>query len=309
MIRALVEDDDLKTVGLMLAGDDMNYEESAMVDDGLHGDNDKDDGVYGIYINWTGSPWKAEFYLKVTDHSGNIQDYPCDPVTITIPWTPGPLIINELMAGNISVLHDEFNEYDDWIEIYNPNPYPVWLGDKFLSDDLSNRDKWEMPGTSLLPYDFLIIWADGQVSQGDVHADFKLDKSGEEVVLSDAPSTGFRVIDKTVFGSQPDNISFARSTDGGTEWQLSALPTPGQSNNLYPAGSEEEPVDLIIVYPNPVRGATVFFNRTVTYSLTDVYGRMLMHGEDQDMLHTGLLSPGMYILLFENGQAVKLITE
>ena len=309
MIRALVGDNDLLNVRLMLARNDEDYEELAMFDDGLHGDNDMDDGVYGIKVTGTGSPWKAEFYLKVTDQAGNIRDYPCEPVTVTVPVTPGSLVINEIMAGNISAIHDEYSEYDDWIEIYNPNPYPVWLGDKFLSDDLSNRDKWEMPGTSLSPNDFLVIWADGQVSQGDFHADFRLDKSGEEVVLSDAPSTGFRVIDKAVFSRQADNISFARSTDGGTEWQLSALPTPGRSNHLTAIIGKEEPADLMIVYPNPVRGETVFFNRTADFSLTDVYGRVLMHGADQDMFYAGFLSPGIYILLFDNRQAVRLIKE
>ncbi len=46
------------------------------------------------------------------------------------------IFINEFMASNHSVLQDEDGNWDDWIEIYNANDYPVDLAGMFISDDI-----------------------------------------------------------------------------------------------------------------------------------------------------------------------------
>ena len=51
------------------------------------------------------------------------------------------IVINEIMASNDSVVMDEFNEFDDWIEIYNNGSETVDLEGFHLSDDISNYEK------------------------------------------------------------------------------------------------------------------------------------------------------------------------
>ncbi len=55
-----------------------------------------------------------------------------------------PLIINELMASNNSSggIPDEYGEYDDWFEIYNPSGSTINLAGMYLTDDLSSPTKW-----------------------------------------------------------------------------------------------------------------------------------------------------------------------
>ena len=118
VFRAVIEDDDPGAAYLMLSRNEGEFEKLQMSDDGNHGDRDPNDGIYGIILPGTALPWKGKFYLNVTDKSGNVRDYPCEPEDITVPESPGLLAINEIMALNHSVVMDEYGEYDDWIEIF-----------------------------------------------------------------------------------------------------------------------------------------------------------------------------------------------
>ena len=57
------------------------------------------------------------------------------------------LFINEFMASNNSDsnIHDPFGDYDDWIEIYNFSDSPRDLAGMYLTDDLTNLTKWQIP--------------------------------------------------------------------------------------------------------------------------------------------------------------------
>jgi hypothetical protein len=52
------------------------------------------------------------------------------------------LYINEFMASNSNTIADEFDEYDDWVEIFNNNDYSINLSGYYLTDDLGNSTKW-----------------------------------------------------------------------------------------------------------------------------------------------------------------------
>ena len=44
------------------------------------------------------------------------------------------VVLNEIQSSNSSTISDEMNEYDDWIEIYNPNDETVDISDWQLKD-------------------------------------------------------------------------------------------------------------------------------------------------------------------------------
>lgn len=75
---------------------------------------------------------------------------------------PGQLIMNEMMASNASTLEDQFNEFPDWIEIYNAGSEAIQLENYWLSDDLSEPRKWNLPGMLLEPGAYYIIFASGR---------------------------------------------------------------------------------------------------------------------------------------------------
>ncbi|MBP7050164.1 MAG: hypothetical protein KBE65_04040 [Phycisphaerae bacterium] len=57
------------------------------------------------------------------------------------------LVINEFMAWNKATIQDpdESGEFSDWIELYNGSDDPVILSGMFLTDDLNEPTKWQVP--------------------------------------------------------------------------------------------------------------------------------------------------------------------
>ncbi|MDM8551772.1 CotH kinase family protein [Desulfobacterales bacterium HSG2] len=141
--------------------------------------------------------------------------------------TQPSLCINEIMASNSSTLADPQGDYDDWIEIYNSGSEPVSLMGMYLTDDLAEPGKWGFPDITLNPGEFLLVWADEDIGDEGIHADFKLGASGEAVGLFDSDQTA---VDTLTFEAQTEDVSFGRYPDGSDNWKFFSLPTPGQAN-------------------------------------------------------------------------------
>ena len=78
-----------------------------------------------------------------------------------------------------------------------------------------------------MPGDYLLIWCDEDISQGNQHTNFKLSADGETVVLTSG--NGITIIDSISYGTQISNQSFGRIQDGESEWGI-LHPTPAYSN-------------------------------------------------------------------------------
>ena len=61
------------------------------------------------------------------------------------------ILINEFMSSNVSTIPDEDNDYEDWIELYNPSEQMINLGNFGLSDDEDEPLKWQFPDVYCLP--------------------------------------------------------------------------------------------------------------------------------------------------------------
>ncbi len=147
------------------------------------------------------------------------------------------LVINELMADNTGSVRDQDGDDDDWIEIYNTGDKPVNIGRMYLTDNQTADAGWRVPdnnpaATTIPPKDFLLIWADDEVDEGTLHADFKLGSDGENIRLFAAD--GKTLIDEVTFGRQDEDRSYGRIPDGSEDWQTIAAPTPGKSNTSAP---------------------------------------------------------------------------
>jgi len=142
----------------------------------------------------------------------------------------GLLFINEFMASNDSTICDEYDEYNEWVEIYYPGTDTLRLGGMYLTDDFSEPKKWQFPDTMLFFHGFLLIWADGEDGQGPMHTNFRLNRDGEQIGLFDTDEHGNALIDSVIFGLQTSDVSYGRLPDGSDHWEYFDSPTPGESN-------------------------------------------------------------------------------
>jgi len=161
--------------------------------------------------------------------------------------------INELMSSN-NTITDEFEETDDWFEIYNGDTQPLFLGGLYLTDDIDSLQKWEITdGTIIEPNGFEVIWADGEPEQGGLHADFKLNNSGEFLAIVQELNGELHILDSLTFPAIPTNISYGRLEDGQSEWVFFGNATQKASNNGQPQHFNESVIFSEIGghFPNP----------------------------------------------------------
>ena len=106
---------------------DIQY--NTMYDDGNHNDGEAGDLIYGGAISDIQVNTIIAYQISAEDNSNNSSLMPCEPVIFELIESENPLLfINEFMASNDSTIADEAGEYDDWIEVYNGDDDPVWLG-------------------------------------------------------------------------------------------------------------------------------------------------------------------------------------
>jgi len=191
----------------------------------------------------------------------------------------GQLIINEILASNLSYGFDGYGEYDDIIEIFNPTQIEIDLTGYFLSDDINNLTKWIFPAHDTLfvipPNGYLKLWADDEPEQGVDHLSFSLDKDGESVILTDP--NGTTVIDQIHFGYQLSNVSYGRDVQNIDNWVYFTNPSLGFTNNaqgyngiLSPphislnTGYYDQPISVSILNPN--NSGEIFYTFNESFS-------------------------------------------
>lgn len=174
---------------------------------------------------------------------------------------PITVSINEWMADNDGTLSDPADgHYEDWFELHNPGSNTVDMGGYFLTDDLSDPFKYEVPNNghyTIEPNGYLLVWADGEDDQNstnrpDLHADLSLSKSGESIGVHAADGT---VIDALTFSVQSMDVSEGRYPDGAAEVFTMAPPTPRASNRV-----RNTPPIL-----DPITATTLTFGQTFTF--------------------------------------------
>ncbi len=211
----------------------------------------------------------------------------------------GDLVINEIVASNdsLSQIFDSNGEYEDWIELFNNTDEEIDLSECFLSDDYSLPKKWEFPDESKIsPGGYLIVWADKDEDQDGLHSNFKLKKSGEQLVLS----YWNNLLDSISFGEQSTNVSLARRPNGTGDFVKQAS-TFNQNNDIV--SSTDDIISgsgALNVYPNPTSGIIQieFKSRKdveLKFDLLDSYGRL----NSELSLSNNRFSSGYHSLTFD----------
>jgi hypothetical protein len=296
-VSAFVEAETIPiTTLLVYSVNDGSIQQAEMLNDGY--------GTYEVTIENIANDEKVSYQVMVTDGSGRTNIIPCSMTVIAPAVGITPLLfINEFMADNKETITDEHGLYSDWIEIYNGDNDGIDLGDYYLTDNFGIPDKWKLPDIILAPGGFALFWADGTPSLGDHHASLKLDKEGEEIGLFSADNL---IVDTLTFGTQTEDVSCGRESDGAPEIVFFTTPTPGRSNNL--SAVDQTVVDeRLMVYPNPATGATIRLNKLMDCRIYNSSGVMIYSGREVREIDVSSYPPGLYIIVSDDGQRGKFI--
>lgn len=153
--------------------------------------------------------------------------------TLTPPFNPRGVTINEVMAVNRSTLADADGDFSDWIELLNLSDQAVSLKDCSLSDDDADRRKWILPNVTLKPGEYRLIYCSGKDRtdpDGELHTNFRLSGKGEAVRLYNPNADAISYVRYDT--ANPD-VSFSRLSDGTMTARLD--PSPGHPNTAQGA--------------------------------------------------------------------------
>lgn len=246
-----------------------------------------------------------EYYLLLKGNNGLEKRYPeCGFLELTYDTNSTPeIIINEVMSNNTSSATDDFGEYEDWIELYNPNDFTISLKGLFLSDRAENPRKWALPSRLILPNSYLILYADGDQEQGELHGNFKLNKDGEYLGLFDTNENYNRLIDNVLLPRLEKDYSYARIPNGYGEFEITEQVTFGYNNNEYSSISNNHYFSDIYLFPNPTKDYILLESSKVlkTYALQSTTGKTIQSGFLIDnKIELRDIPDGLYYLLISD---------
>jgi hypothetical protein len=187
-----------------------------------------------------------------------------------LPLQSQNIVINEILSDNVSGIEDNYGEHSDWIELYNPTNSVVNLQGYYLSDDEEHPLKWRFPTVSIAPYGYILVFASDKPSIGaQLHANFKLSKDGEILLLSNSNGNLIHQYDPIPMRT---DVSYGYKPDGSAPLKFFSDPTPGSANNTSAyngfvdipelsllGGFYPDPVDVTITNP----GANITFRYTL----------------------------------------------
>jgi len=298
------------------------FAKTPMFDDGQHNDGAANDGQWGAKIPSATSGAYVRYYIEaIADDNAATRTFEPKGAEHDVfiyqvelqSAANSSIVINELLASNDAAGSDEEGEFDDWIELYNTSSTSVDLSNWTLTDDLNQLDRFTFAeGTVLNADSYLVIWADDDEEQGDLHTAFKLSADGESVYLLNEAQ---ELVDSVAFPTATTDVAYARNPNGTGPFVEQAH-TIG-SNNEQPLSIFERNASTgVQLYPNPTSGLLTLaiessFTGTPSIEIVNVLGATVMQTAVENSTYQSLdvsgLRPGMYILRvqFEEGIVAK----
>ena len=182
------------------------------------------------------------------------------------------LLINEYSAANFDSFTDNYGEYEDWIELFNPSPNSIDLAGWAISDKSNNPLKWIVPSSFNIPAGGVaVIYCSGrdEVNNGSVHSNFKITqtKDNEVIMLSDPLGV---LQDSIRVNPNQTSHSRGRETDGSPSWRVFVNATPNTPNTGAMLDYASKPVfsqiggyyngPINIVLSSPDSNVTIYYS-------------------------------------------------
>ena len=143
-----------------------------------------------------------------------------------------PVRINEVSAAN-DIYVNEFFKRNDWVELYNTTDQPIDVEGMYLSDNLKKPEKYQISksntqtSTIIPAHGYLIVWCDKQDPLSQLHASFKLDADGGDVLLTAADKSW---TDRLTYTLMDVDETVGRYPDGSKQVFTMNIPTIAKSN-------------------------------------------------------------------------------
>ncbi|MGY8988258.1 MAG: CotH kinase family protein, partial [Flavobacteriales bacterium] len=288
-ITAQIQSSDYAYVGYRFTFND-KFEKIQMFDDGNNGDGAAGDGVYGVTISVDARDFQYYIYAENAT-AGIFSPERSEKEFHQIAVVSG-LVINEIMAANLSVVADQSGEYDDWVELYNGGNSSINLNGFYLSDNENDLTKWSFPNTTIQPNDYLIIWCDtAGSSQSGLHTTYRLSADQEEVYLSD-PSGN--VIDAVHFVNMPTDVAYARVPNGNGVFTHQSE-TQGMINQIIGSVSENFSSKMR-VYPNPSNNKIYVLGAMDKIEVYNMIGELVFTSNNKTIINISNWKSGIYFV-------------
>ncbi|MFM1769708.1 MAG: Inner spore coat protein [Verrucomicrobiota bacterium] len=136
---------------------------------------------------------------------------------------PQTLRINEWLASGVTPYPDDF------VELYNPDAFPVDLGSLFLTDNPNGAPFLHdiAPLSFVAGGGYAVFLADGNPGAGAQHLNFGL--AGEQGMIALVAADG-SLVDQVIYGPQTSDVAMGRQPNGGVNYGFFNPPSPGGPN-------------------------------------------------------------------------------
>ena len=131
---------------------------------------------------------------------------------------------------------NDYGKRNDWIELYNTTDHDIDLDGMYLTDDLTNLQKYQitsnvLEASTIIPaHGYRIVWADKVDPLRQLHASFKLANGNDEsVTITSADLTWSNTLTYTTMNGDE---SVGRYPDGGKRTYRMTRPTIDAKNTL-----------------------------------------------------------------------------
>jgi hypothetical protein len=277
-----------------------SFQKIEMFDDGAHGDGAAADGVWGVSLTMGASDMQYYIYAENAD-AGKFSPVRAEHefYELTLSST---VVINEIMPSNNETASDQDGEFNDWIELYNNTSSTIDISGYHLSDSVADPTKWVFPdGTTIGANDYLIVWADNDILQTGLHANFKLSSGGETIVFSDELGLPINTV---TYPEVLDNGTYGRYPNG-TGGFIPMVATHDAENSYTTVSLLEEELQDIVLFPNPTSDyfqIQYMSDVTVDAKVFDLQGR-LIHNQllsSNEVIQTSSWEKGVYIVYIQS---------
>lgn len=290
------------------------FNKVTMFDDGAHNDGAAGDNVYGATITVSNTSVQYYIYAENTNigrFSPDRAEHEFYTINASYPTiATGQLVVNEIMAQNTTTVTDSNGEYEDWFELYNNSSSTLSLDNLYATDTASDLLKWQFPnGITIAPNSYLIVWADQDLTQSGLHADFKFSAGGENCILSYPNGT---IIEQINFGAQTADMGYARIPNGTGNFVIQA-PTFNANNEQALGATEIQFTESLIAFPNPTKSNVTLQNTNYPIETVEVYNLQGQKLFDNNYNHNAVtvdltsFSNGVYMVVVNHKTNLKIV--